>query len=82
MVTAFADIIGYLRLRSGSLWPCVLLHATHNTFIQGIFDPLTANAGWAKYISAEFGVGLALAMVAAATVIGLTGRPREGSSLA
>jgi membrane protease YdiL (CAAX protease family) len=81
MVTAFAYIMGYLRLRSGSLWPCVLLHATHNTFIQGMFDPLTANVGWAKYISTEFGVGLALAMVVAATVMGLTGRPAKALPL-
>ena len=82
MVTALAYIMGHLRMRSGSLWPCVLLHATHNTFIQGIFDPLTAGVGWAKYISTEFGIGLAIALVVAATVIGLTGRPREGFSLA
>jgi len=82
MVTALAYIMGYLRMRSGSLWPCVLLHATHNTFIQGIFDPLTAGVGWAKYITTEFGAGLAVTMVVAATVIVSTGRPRKGLSLA
>ncbi|AXC09973.1 hypothetical protein ACPOL_0602 [Acidisarcina polymorpha] len=33
----------------------MLLHASHNTFIQGFFDPLTAPTGWAKYITSEFG---------------------------
>ena len=82
MLVALSYIMGYLRLRSGSLWPCVLLHATHNTFVQGIFDPLTAPVGWAKYITTEFGAGLAVAMVVAATVIISNGRPRKSSSLA
>ena len=82
MVTALAYIMGYLRMRSGSLWPCVLLHATHNTFIQSLFDPLTAPVGWAKYITTEFGAGLAVAIVVAGTVIASTGCPRKGFSLA
>ena len=82
MVVALAYIMGYLRVRSGSLWPCVLLHATHNNFIQGLFDPLTAPVGRAKYITTEFGAGLAIAMVVAATVIISAGRPRKGFSLA
>jgi len=81
MIIAFAYIMGYLRVRSGSIWPCVLLHATHNTFVQDIFDPLTASVGWAKYITTEFGAGLAVAMVVAATVIASSGRPRKGFSL-
>jgi membrane protease YdiL (CAAX protease family) len=80
MVTALAYIMGYLRLRSGSLWPCVLLHATHNTFIQSLFDPLTAPVGWAKYITTEFGVGLAVTVVVASTVLVSRGRLREGFS--
>ena len=80
MVTANAYIMGYLRLRSGSLWPCVLLHATHNTFIQSLFDPLTANVGCAKYISTEFGAGLAVTIGVAATVLVSRGRLREGFS--
>ena len=82
MIVALAYIMGYLRLRSVSLWPCVLLHATHNNFIQGVFDPLTAPVSWAKYITTEFGAGLAVAVVVAGTVIVSTGRPRKGFSLA
>ena len=82
MIVALAYIMGYLRLRSVSLWPCVLLHATHNNFIQGVFDPLTAPVSWAKYITTEFGAGLAVALVVAGTVIVSTGRPRKGFSLA
>ena len=74
MVIAMSYVSGYLRLRSRSVWPSVLIHATHNTFIQGIFDPLTAAAGWAKYMTSEFGLGLAIAMVITAWVTVMVNR--------
>jgi uncharacterized protein len=80
-VVAMSYIMGYLRVRSGSIWPCVFLHVTHNTFIQGLFDPLTAPVSWAKYVTTEFGAGLSLAIVVAATIIVSTGRTGEGRSL-
>lgn len=51
----------WLRLRSDSVWPAVLLHASHNTFIQAFFDPLTADTGVTHYFTGEFGVGMAVA---------------------
>ena len=60
MVIADAYILGWLRLRSGSLWPAAILHASHNLFIQAIFDRMTAPVGRALYITTEFGAGLAL----------------------
>ena len=74
MVIAMSYVSGYLRLRSGSVWPSVLLHATHNTFVQGIFDPLTGGTGGAKYMTSEFGLGLAIAMVITACVTVTTNR--------
>lgn len=53
----------WLRLKSCSLWPAVLLHASHNLYIQGFFDRVTADTGLTPYITTEFGVGLALAAV-------------------
>jgi hypothetical protein len=47
-----------------------------------MFDPLTAPVGWAKYITTEFGSGLAVAIVVAGTVIVSTGGLRKGFSLA
>ena len=70
--------MGYLRLRSGSIWPCVLLHASHNTFVQGIYDPLTSPVGAAKYITSEFGAGLALSIVIAAALVLINGRHETG----
>ena len=78
-VVAMACIMGYLRTSSGSIWPCVLLHSTHNTFVQGVFDPLTVPVGWAKYITTEFGAGLALAIVI--TAISIISRGRSGKVL-
>lgn len=56
-ILGFSFAIGWLRLRSKSVWPCVLLHASHNLFVQGIFDPITASVGRAHYITTEFGIG-------------------------
>lgn len=56
----------WVRLKSGSLWTCVFLHASHNVFIQEVFDVLTRDTGHTKYFTGEFGVALpiALALVA------------------
>lgn len=66
MVVAMAFVMGWLRLKSGSLWPCAMLHASHNLFIQAILDRMTAPAGRALYYTTEFGCGLALAIAATA----------------
>lgn len=48
-----------MRLASGSIWPALLLHATHNSFIQSALDKLTINTGSTQYFTTEFGLGLA-----------------------
>lgn len=48
-------ILGILRFRSGSVWPAVLLHASHNFFDQIIFQPLT-NSAASMYFVGETGV--------------------------
>ena len=60
MVVSGSFIYAWMRLKSGSLWTGVLLHATHNLFIQSFFDPLTTNTGHTAYITSEFGAGLAV----------------------
>jgi membrane protease YdiL (CAAX protease family) len=60
MVIADSYILGWLRLKSGSLWTACVLHASHNLFIQAIFDRITAPAGRALYVTTEFGAGLVL----------------------
>ena len=53
-------VLTWLRLKSGSLWTGVILHASNNHFIQQFFDPMTAYTGRAKYILGEFGIGFTL----------------------
>jgi uncharacterized protein len=60
LVTGISFAFSYLRIKSGSLYPAVLLHATHNLFIQVVFDPLTVVTGSTLYWIGEFGAGLAL----------------------
>jgi uncharacterized protein len=45
----------WMRLKSGSIWPGVILHASHNTFIQQFFGPMTVNRERTSYIAGEFG---------------------------
>ena len=61
MVVGISVPLAWLRLRSGSLWPAALLHASHNLFIQGFFDVVTVDTGPTKYLLSEFGAVLALA---------------------
>jgi membrane protease YdiL (CAAX protease family) len=63
MVVAISFVFAWMRLKSGSLWTGVLLHASHNLFIQGFFDPITTNTGRTKYVIGEFGAGLAIVCI-------------------
>jgi uncharacterized protein len=60
MVIADSFVIGWLRLKSGNLWTAAVMHASHNLFIQSIFDRMTAPVGRALYVTTEFGAGLVL----------------------
>jgi membrane protease YdiL (CAAX protease family) len=63
MVVALGFVFTWMRLKSGSLWTGVLLHASHNLFIQAFFDPMTTDTGRTKYITSEFGAALALTAI-------------------
>lgn len=60
MIVGISFPFAWLTLKSRSLWTAVLLHTTHNVFIQGFFDRLTGNGSITTYITGEFGIGLAL----------------------
>ena len=62
MVVMFSFTFAWLRLKAASLWPAVLLHASHNMFVQTIFTPLTSDTGYTAYVVDEFGIGLAIAL--------------------
>ena len=69
MVVADSFILAWLVLRSQSLWPAAIFHASHNLFIQSICTPLTRDTGPTKYIIDEFGIGLVITIAIAAMVV-------------
>jgi membrane protease YdiL (CAAX protease family) len=81
MVIADAYILGWLRLRSKSLWPCAMLHATHNLFIQGIFDRSTVQSGRGLYITTEFGFGMVITTAITAFILWRNSKPEQDSTL-
>ncbi len=68
----------WLRLASGSIWPAVLMHASHNLIIQGVFDELTADTGNTAFFTGEFGLVLALLGIIVAIVFALLPLPGSG----
>jgi len=60
LIISLSFPFAWLTLKSGSLWPAVLLHAFHNQLVQGILDKLTRNTSITPFITGEFGVGMAL----------------------
>ena len=63
MVMGISFAFAWLRLRSGSVWTGMLLHASHNLWIQGFFDRVTVDTGQTRWFTTEFGAALAIAAV-------------------
>ena len=66
MVISISFVFTWFRLKSNSLWTGVILHASHNLFIQSIFSPLTRDTGNTKYFIDEFGVVLPIVSICVA----------------
>jgi uncharacterized protein len=60
LVMGIGTVFAWLRLKSGSVWPAMILHASHNLFIQGFLDPITKDTAITKYVRGEFGAALAV----------------------
>ncbi len=70
LVVASSVILTWLRLRSNSVWPCALFHASHNVFIQSFFTPLTGPRGSiTPYIIDEFGIAVPLVVLIIAILL-------------
>jgi membrane protease YdiL (CAAX protease family) len=69
MVVAMGYVAAWIRLKSGSVWPAMLFHASHNLFVQAIFDPNTRSTPFTNYVTGEFGAGLAIAAIVVAMII-------------
>ena len=58
MVVGMNFLYTWMRLKTGSIWPTVFLHSSHNLFIQNIFDPLTKITKYTNFFIGEFGIAL------------------------
>ena len=54
-VLGLSFILAWLRLKSGSIWPPVLLHASSNLYLLNIFDPLSGGS-LTPYLVGETGI--------------------------
>lgn len=57
-ITCESFIYTWFRLKSNSLWTGVMLHASHNLFVQAVFDPITVENSHTRYYTGEFGIAL------------------------
>jgi len=55
-IIARSFLHNWFRARSGSVWPNVFLHASHNIFFLNLFDPLMARYPLTDFFVTEFGV--------------------------
>jgi membrane protease YdiL (CAAX protease family) len=69
MVISGGVIFAWVRMKSGSVWPAVILHAVHNNVIQSFFDRITADTGYTRYFVGEFGLALPLVMMVIAMIL-------------
>lgn len=68
-VTAMTFPISWLRLKSGSIWTAVLFHASHNLYIQRLFDPLTIEVNsLSKYMIGESGIVMMVIFIGLAVI--------------
>ncbi len=63
MVISISFVFTWFRIKSGSLWTAMLLHASHNLFIQNFFTPITGDTGNTRYFVDEFGAVLPIVAV-------------------
>jgi membrane protease YdiL (CAAX protease family) len=58
LVVSISFVFTWFRLKSNSLWTGVILHASHNLFVQQFFTPVTIYNSHTKYFIDEFGAVL------------------------
>ncbi|MBN1225103.1 MAG: CPBP family intramembrane metalloprotease [Candidatus Aminicenantes bacterium] len=65
-MTCVSFAFTWMRLKSGSLYTGMFMHASHNLFFQGVFDRLTTETDKTWYFVDEFGaISAAVAIVVA-----------------
>ncbi|HEY2037081.1 MAG TPA: CPBP family intramembrane glutamic endopeptidase [Steroidobacteraceae bacterium] len=69
MVVSMGIVFAWFRLRSGSVWPAAILHASHNLWVQGFFDRVTVDTGPTHWLTSEFGAALAITIAIIAWLV-------------
>ena len=81
-MTGVSFAFSWLRIKSGSLWTGVWLHAAHNVFFQSIYPGITVDGDHTAWFVDEFGVFSAAAAVLVAVFFWMKRRelpePAEG----
>ncbi|MGI9615801.1 MAG: CPBP family intramembrane glutamic endopeptidase [Acidimicrobiales bacterium] len=67
-IMAAGTVLAWLTLRSGSIWPAVILHGSQNAITQNFFGEYTTDTGNSAYYVSEVGGLIALAWLVAAYV--------------
>lgn len=67
-MTSVSFAFSWLRIKSGSLWTGVLLHAMHNLYFQEVFPMLAVDRSTTAYYIGEFGAFSAIAALIVAFV--------------
>jgi len=60
---ALTFVHNWFRSKSGSVWPAVVLHASHNIFFLNVYDPLMTRDALTDFFVTEFGAGLMVVSV-------------------
>lgn len=83
MIVSMSFIAAWLRDRSQSVWPAILMHASHNFYIQVFLNNLTNPSPARSYLYGEYGIGIAVSTFILATMLWLkhTGKPASGKQL-
>jgi membrane protease YdiL (CAAX protease family) len=69
-----------LVVKSGSLWPGVMVHSSHNVLLMGIFYEMTVRKGYASYLVSESGVFLGLVYILVAVLFWKMQARRTGNA--
>ncbi len=80
MTVSLSFLFSWLRLRSKSVWPCALLHASHNVWVQAIFTGLTVATAESKWWIDNFGAMVPLVTMACAVIVVASGGLKATSS--
>jgi hypothetical protein len=61
--TAAACVLARARLETGSIWPCIVLHAAYDSVIQGAFWPAAPGTEAYIWVGIETGILVAVVLV-------------------